>query len=130
MSYNLRFIFQPYPVRNILVSLSGILLVWLSVYLVKNKLSIDFDDQYMHIKRGKHSVTLPLSHVTTIKLTMTTLTMQHYWKLKYIDLDGKKFAVRFMPVYDGSFEQFVDCVKKQNPQVIFQPHSNSLDFDQ
>ncbi|OJY87621.1 MAG: hypothetical protein BGP14_12980 [Sphingobacteriales bacterium 44-15] len=61
---------------------------------------------------------------------MTTLNMQHYWKLKYIDLDDKKFSVRFIPVYDGSFEQFVECVKKQNPKVIFQPHSSSLDFDQ
>ena len=60
MSYNLRFIFQPYPVRNILLSLSGILLVWLSVYLIKNKLVIDFDDQCVHIKRGKHSIVLLL----------------------------------------------------------------------
>lgn len=73
---------------------------------------------------------LPLSHVATIKLTMTRINMNRVWKLKYLDLDGKKFAVRFIPEYDGSLEKFVECAKKQNPQLIYQPYSNSVDFDQ
>ncbi|MFT3705254.1 MAG: hypothetical protein QM802_23000 [Agriterribacter sp.] len=91
---------------------------------------IEFDPDYLYLPRGKNSITLPLSHINTIKLTMTAINGSHIWKIKYTDMDDKKFAARFLPASTGYFEDFVAQVKKVNPDLIYQPYSSSVDFDQ
>lgn len=130
LAIRLRFIFSPYPGSNLLYGLIGIVTVWGAVYMMKNKTVIEFDTDYIYLSRGKNGIMLPLSHVNTIKLTMTRINAGRVWKLKYTDMDNKKFAARILPSNNGNFEAFVEQVKKANPQLIYQPYSSSVDFDQ
>lgn len=130
LAIRLRFIFSPYPDDNLFWGLIGVLTIWGAVYSLKNKTVIEFDADYLYLSRGKNAIMLPLSHVNTIKLTMTRINSRRVWKLKYTDMDDKKFAARFLPADDDHFQAFVEQVKKANPNLIYQPYSNSVDFDQ
>ncbi|MFT3701455.1 MAG: hypothetical protein QM802_03755 [Agriterribacter sp.] len=122
--YRLRFISKEGPaIEDILLSVSGILLIWFSVILIRNRLIIECDDNYLYLTRGKNSIVLPLSNVTTIEATVSGSRWRREFILKYLDADAKTFTIHFTPNEDGSLEEFGKLVKKQNPQVNYQPYS-------
>ena len=72
LAFRFRFIFRnDASIDDILFPFLGVFLIWLSFFLIRNRLVIEFDDNYLYLKRGKKSIVLPLSHVTALKATFS-----------------------------------------------------------
>lgn len=124
LAWRLPFIFKQYQtIDNILLPFLGVLLVWFSIFLIRNTLIIEFDNNYLYLTRGKKSIVLPLSHITAIKAAISGHMELSQFMLEYLDADAKTFSLHFAPKQDGSLKQFVELVKAQNPQVDYQPYS-------
>lgn len=124
LAFRFRFIFRnDASIDDILFPFLGVFLIWLSFFLIRNRLFIEFDDNYLYLTRGKKSIVLPLSHVTALKATFSGNKWLQEFALEYSDMDAKTFSLHFTPNSDGSLEEFVEIVKKQNPQFDYQSSS-------
>ncbi len=110
-------------IDDILLPVLGVLLVGLSVFLIRTRLIIEFDNNYLYLTRGKNSIVLPLSNVTTIEATTSGSKLRREFILKYLDADAEVFSIHFNPKENGNLEEFVELVKKQNPKVNYQLYS-------
>ena len=132
IAINVSSIGTEYFFPNLHLLLIGIACVWISIYLFKNPLFVEFDDKYFYVSRGNKTQEIPLSNVVTIKMTMTEINTAHLWKVRFIDSEGKRRVVRFLPYRSvfKDFNEFKIRVQSANPEVTVQNWSHSFDFDQ
>jgi hypothetical protein len=120
-AFRFRFIFKKdASIDDILFPFLGAFLVWLSFFLIRNRLVIEFDNNYLYLTRGKKSIVLPLSQVTALKATVSGNKWRQEFIIEYSDMDAKVFSLHFTPNNDGSLEEFVEVVRKQNPRFDYQ----------
>ena len=98
-------------------------------YLFSKAKRVEFDEHHLIISSKTHTEVVPLASVLTIKLTMTQINNDNFWKIKYIGNDGTKRAVRILPNREN-FEVFKNAVQLKNPQVKIRSWSHSFDLDQ
>lgn len=108
----------------IFLAMSGIL-----YYLFSIAKTVEFDEQHLFISDKKRSEVIPLNNVFKIKLTMTQINNDNFWKIKYIGNDGKENVVRILPQREN-FEVFKKTVEQKNSQVEIRKWSHSFDVDQ
>jgi len=113
-----RFIFEWHRnMIDILLAFGGIFLICFAVIMIRNMLVIEFDDNYLYMTRGKKSIILPLSQITDITRAFSGRRGPRYWRLIYIDMDGKRFSVHFAELDDESLKEFIETAKKRNPRL-------------
>ncbi|WP_276481083.1 hypothetical protein [Paraflavitalea pollutisoli] len=115
---------QTVIVCGVLVAIAGFL-----YYLHDKAKTVEFDEGSMYISRKDVTETVPLAAIYSIKLTMTQVNDRNLWKIKYLNSNGEKSAVRFLPRRDA-FEAFKKAVQEKNGSVDIKNWSHSLDFDQ
>ena len=109
---------------TIFLALSGLL-----YYLFSIAKTVEFDDHHLFISDKTEIEAIPLSNIFTIKLTMTQVNDDNFWKIKYVGNDGSNKAVRILPKRDN-FEIFKKTVQEKNPDVKIRNWSHSFDLDQ
>src|SRR5688572_26131605 len=92
--------------------LMGFFLICLSIYLMIRSKKVFFDHQSMYIQSKHAEKVVPLSSITNISLTMTTIGQAGFvWKIVYEDETLRKRSIRILPDR-RSFELFKDAVSK------------------
>src|SRR4051812_20165274 len=77
---------------SVFLALSAIL-----YYLFNKARIVAFDDLNMFVSNKTETEVVPLINIFKIKLTMTQLADANFWKINYIDSNGKRTAVRILP---------------------------------
>ena len=108
----------------IFLVISGVL-----YYLFSNAKTVEFDEVNMFISNKKGNEVIPLTNIFRIKLTMTQINNDNFWKIKYTGEQGEKLAVRILPKRD-TFEVFKRVVREKSPSVEIKNWSHSFDLDQ
>ena len=115
--------------ESILPSIALILILGILAFTLFSAKRIDFDPDFMYIIHGGTIQTIPLSDVIVLKMTMTSISEEKMWKVKYRDEKGDIKSVRFLPKYK-QLDLFKKAVSMKNPTVEIKNWSHSFDFDQ
>ena len=97
--------------------------------------TVEFSVNNMIVTSKTEQHSIPLKNIFKIKITKTNFNLKHIYKIWYYNDNDTKEYVRILPRYGWRttplyFNEFINCVKRQNKDVIISHFSGFFDFDQ
>lgn len=103
---------EHYPELLFIVIPVFILLDYLLYYLPDK---VEFDNEYLFIKRKKGEERIALKDIYLVKATGLSIGHKSIWKIKYLVYNGQGAARLYPRNLSSSFNDFIKLVKAANP---------------
>lgn len=108
--------------QNILIYLSLLMLCGILYFFFYQIRRLQFDSSNLYILKGKNETVVPFISIISIKKSSTKVNGQRYYKILYIDEFKIEHTRRYFPKLFGESKNFVEAVKKVNPDVVHWSH--------
>jgi hypothetical protein len=97
-------------------------------FLFHHAKTVEFDQQYLHIRGRQTYVTVPLHRIVMIGLTTTKINKESMWKIVYTDERDEEQSVRILPERKN-FRRFTRYMEEHHPGVRVKNWEHAFDSD-
>ncbi len=120
--FNVASIGTEYFLSNLHLLLAGVCCMAGGIYLLAKPLLLEYDLDYLYVTRGNRTQQIPLYNIVAIKKGAFSINGPTYWKIRFINQEGRKRMVYFVPYSTifNEFNEFQFRVQAANPDVSIQ----------
>ena len=80
--------------------------------------AIYYDENNLYIAKSSKNIEIPLANIQSIKYSVLSFQrFSHSYRIKYFNDNNEIKSIRLFPG-SSPISEFIDCVKKENPDVI------------
>lgn len=117
--FNAASIGTDYFLSNIHLLLAGVCCMVGGIYLLAKPLLLEYDLDHLYVTRGNRTQQISLYNIIAIKKGAFSMNGPTYWKILFMNQEGRKRMVYFVPYSTllNEFKEFQFRVQAANPDV-------------